>query len=823
MVAVEKVALLIGSEILNLRGPHHDLDIMQRLLESRGFEIRRHQEKTATRDAVVAAYRELIEDATSDHCVVVYASGHGVRAQAGPGDSPALDHRLWVPTDYPESTPDDLRGITATELSLLQWELTVKTRNVTTIWDSCYSSRMSRDVGVVSRALPRARWADVEAHLIRRGVIDQVRSRRDAVGNPWAVRLVACGPEESAYEYENRDGIVVGAFTEALSDTLEEVGQAGLTWAEIIRRVRYRVRRLFPNQWPRAEGPYDRLPFTTDVPDLTGVLPVEVDLDGQVRLAAGRIAGVAPGDVYAVQPAGAPFKSLETSLARATVTQVSSTDAVVELHFLGGATELPRNARAHPVELSMRRRPVAVVGTGPEAETMRTAVAEASHVRIAEPAEADVPVSAHVSGGTVELRDPQGALTLPRDATAMTGVVRTVRDLNRYARALTLEELTSGTGTSALGASFEVEFGRVVDGQPVPITAPGNMVFCQEHLYVRMRNTSPNRLFFFMFDVGVSRRISLSTNTNPEGLALDRDEEWWVGRSPATRELVGLELEWPEGFAGTKPRLETIIVIVTHRAEDLSVLQQEGVQKAISGDESPLWHVVAQVALGGGRELKESESEQQYSIRYAVRQFPIMVHPAPPPQEEATRFRYADLPDRSLRVLPPQPTTPPPAGVTLRLTDLSVSEPIAGGAALRVDALVLTGSPDGNGGHVAYHAFTGPAGVGGVPQVLFDGHVRDHLDLAIWLSPSRAGHRPLADLLAGQVITPSAAVDPAIAAMTATAKFIDLAHGLLSGQEADVVAIYRTCLLSGEAFGTVTGREAVSMPGVSLTFEVLPR
>jgi Caspase domain len=269
-------AVVIGSEIEGLTGVGRDLDLVAELLSDRGFEIRRHEKGTATRDAIGLALRELAADTRPGDAVAVYYSGHGGRAlDTEPPLAGGLQAAQFIaPYDYPDTTADDFRGITALELSVHMAALSERTSNVTVLLDCCYSSRMARHLDLVPKAIPHTTYVDVAAHLARVGIDELARGLgRNVEGNPDVVRLVAAGPAQQAFEYQGPDG-QVGLFTEALHRLLTAAGDTPLTWAAVARELRKWVQVLAPNQRPEAEGPASRLLFTTDVRSLTGVLTV---------------------------------------------------------------------------------------------------------------------------------------------------------------------------------------------------------------------------------------------------------------------------------------------------------------------------------------------------------------------------------------------------------------------------------------------------------------------------------------------------------------------------------------------------------------------
>jgi hypothetical protein len=261
---MRRTALLIGSQTHGLTGVRNDVEMMADVLAGRGYTAVRCVGEQATRAGILDAYERLICDARPDDAVVVYYSGHGGLAMAPPrhgARSPTL--QFIVPTDYAGSAGSDFRGITSPELSVLLVRLVNATRNVTVIVDACHAAHLSRDDELSVKALYSPVYLDVAEQL------DRLRQRGldlgvlDVLGNQGAVRVVACGREQSAFEYTNADGHRIGLFTESLGRALTEVGDRSVSWAALLPRIRARVRAEVPWQRPEAEGPADRLLFRT--------------------------------------------------------------------------------------------------------------------------------------------------------------------------------------------------------------------------------------------------------------------------------------------------------------------------------------------------------------------------------------------------------------------------------------------------------------------------------------------------------------------------------------------------------------------------------
>lgn len=297
-----RTALLVGSATYHLAGVDNDLATMAAQLAGRGFTTLRCAGPQATRAGILDSYDRLICDTRHGDAVVVYYSGHGGVAEPPPsiaaGHREALPPRLQfiVPTDYAESAESDFRGITAAELSVLLVRLTNVTPNVTVILDTCHAAHMSRDDDLRVKALHRPAYIDVAEHLSRlsQGGLDT--TVRHVLGNQDAVRIVACGPEQSAYEYTNDAGRRTGVLTESIGLALAATAGQPVTWAGLLQQVRDRVREIVPQQRPDAEGPALRRLFRTDVhPSGTDRWPAaaaaDLALTGAVAIEWGRVVG----------------------------------------------------------------------------------------------------------------------------------------------------------------------------------------------------------------------------------------------------------------------------------------------------------------------------------------------------------------------------------------------------------------------------------------------------------------------------------------------------------------------------------------------------
>lgn len=784
-------ALLIGAQTGVLSGVGNDVASMSAALDSWGFRSVRCEAENASRAGILDAYERLIADTRAGDAVVVYYSGHGGYARP-PAELSVAPHRsalqFIVPTDYRESTEDDFRGITSVELSLLLARLTEETRNVTVVLDCCHAAHMSRDWDLAPKALSRAvSYRVVAAHL------DNLRRRGQEVerwhppGNPDAVRIVACAPEQSAYEYHNHDGLRTGMLTDALTQALAEARAADLaiSWATVIDRVRHRVLAVMPGQRPDAEGPAHRLLFDVSEADPLTSLPATM-VAGRVRISGAALLGVRPGDEFVVLPAE-PREGKEIGEVR--VDRVDAEAAWGELRPVGQAA-VSLGARAHLVRTAA---PVLSVRVAePPADLVR-AMADAPLLRLAESDE-DSPVRVVCRDG-LTVHDERGPLHAPRPVDG-TGVRRVVQDLTRLARARALRRLAEDTGDT-LSTPLSVEFGQVEHGRVRPLAPAGAVVHVGQSICVRVRNDGAARSYVSLLDIGVAARITVLNPSSPSGVRLEPGAEYVFGGNDVTGAVPGVSLSWPDDLPGDGPRPETIVVLATSAPVDTRVLEQQGVRGVDARPRSNLQRRLDQLSTGGPRDLAPALGP---AMRFAVRTIDFELVPTTAPAEHVP-FQVDDRPAPTARLW--QPRSSAATRVAVRLADLVVHHNRAFRSTdIRLDTVVVAGR-----WHARTERFVGVSDGQRLPVedlVLYQGEVTDSVDVAVWVS--RDGGPSLADLL------PDPPADPAAV--------VDMAHRLLTRLDGDCVGLYRTTLLAHEQFGV--GSHTVRAQDFSFRCSVVP-
>lgn len=452
-------ALVIGAQTGGLSGVHHDAATMSTILSARGFQVDVRCEQDATQAGIREGLERLVTDARPDDAVVIYYSGHGNVARVlSPNGIELPERRFIVPTDYDESSPGDFRGITAIELSVWVARLTERTHNVTVIMDCCHAGRMVRDPDLRVKGWPHPTYLDVAENTGMLRALGLPTDILHPIENPYAVRLGACGPEQSAYEYTVR-GVRTGVFTDSLRAALEEAGSGRVTWLALMQRIRDRVMTLDVGQRPEVEGPWSRLLF--DETEVAAGIAVPVVVPGarnnRVILPGAALLGASLGDTFGITAAGALAATDETILARATVAETDGVSVEADVELRDGCEQLPPMVEAHPLSTSTVPDPVRVAGRGVLADTVRSAIDAVPTLR-AVGLDYDGPVLAEVTvADSLTLRDggPEPLATEPADEV---GVGRVVANLRRMARTAALRRLAPGPGMG-LTDTFVVEWG----------------------------------------------------------------------------------------------------------------------------------------------------------------------------------------------------------------------------------------------------------------------------------------------------------------------------------------------------------------------------
>jgi hypothetical protein len=825
---MNKHALVIGSQIAGLSGVGHDVEAMRDVLGDRGFKVDLRFGSTATRDGILDGYDALIARTTADDAAVLYYSGHGTYAvNEDPSDRLRIMQAI-APTDFRSGSDADFRGITAWELSIKLAQLTARTRNVTVILDCCHSSQMTRD-GASQNAVPRAL-----PHPVRLGFRAHVAALErtygkvplDPVGNPNAVRLVACSQTQSAFEYTTPDGKRTGAFTEALLELLGSVGTAPVSWATVGAALRVRVSRRFAMQRPDVEGPAERRLFSLAVDDRTGIVPITSAGENFV-VHAGRITGASLGDIFGVMPLDATAYDDARAIAEVEIEDAAPLVSTAVLkEWKNGHSALPNDAVAVPLVVTATLRPVTVVA--PEADRARLvqAIQDTRTLRVADASEDQAALATlRLTDRQLTIEDRAGPLFPPTRYPAE--LVDTIKNIANLGVAQAVRELVGEHGLSA--NDLDIALGVVENGHPRVLPDQGASLGLGDRIYVSVRNTGREPRYAHIFNIGVRGKVTLLTKfLAPSGVLLERgDGSFVLGERDGA--LGGLPLTWPSGLSlASFPRLDEIFVFVTSRAIDLKLLEtREHVTMRSRG--SKLQALLEQLWDGSPKDIGEPGPVEGYFVK----RLSYMLHPRKAAMADTVAFQIDDNPLSQAGARNPdawlsggdaaargalETTEPAPRAIAIRIGELVVNYNRAlFSADIRIDALVCTRAANQTQSLAAHTMrYEGVKDGDRLPldhARIFHGPVRDFVDICLWVTRDTTKDRDLVELFkqhanspqfqdaAGALLVTAGMHAPWITAVGASAVLARLAYDLILGVENKAIGLYRTSFLTSERFG----------------------
>jgi len=812
-------ALLIGSQTFGLAGCEADVALMQDILARQGFsEIQVLTGPAAARDGITDGLERLIAETKAADAVVIYYSGHGGRVprpdwQARQGAAQEAFAQFIVPYDMDETTAADFRGLLSLELSRFQWRLTDITSNVTTILDCCHSGLMARDALLVPKAL--SRYFPYEGALDKLAELEALPSPATGDGNPHAVRVVACGPSQSAYEGAStrRPGARHGLLTDALASLLTATDGSGISWRTLAERLRAAITTVTVTQRPEVEGPSNRIPFTEEEDKNPGAVPVTVT-DGQAWIEGAELLGVTAGDQYVL------LDEAGHQLGRATAT--TPTGGRARLQTAGDGPVLTERVTAVPSR-TLTRLPVSVALPDHLRPDAIAAIEDSKSLFVSDARITPIG-SVMFDDGLLVCDAARLPLHVGRLGADKPGIRTAVELLERFARAIRFRDLRPTDDAVRLVQPAEVTIVRYAeDGSRIPVTGNGERLFVGDRLSVSVRNLSGQPLYFWVFDVGTSSEIVLVTDASPSGRELAPAGE------PGDRQTVGgpggTALEWSPSAPRDGGRPETLVVIIADHPQDLSLLQSRGTARSRQ-ELSPLEAALAEAQTGV--RSWPSESSSGSSLRYRVDNYDMILEPTVRPRLDEPTFALDERPDQSLRMLAPRGASRPPQKVAVRLTALSVRKNRAlWRATVRLDAMLITADARGRAMAMPLtQRFPGIADGDLLPMnnlLLFAGPVREFLDIAIWVNRDDKHGQSLADLFASEMNQPAVqsaltvagglvlaapTVVLGVGAVAAVAELVRVGARLVTAAVGQHIGLYRTSLLPHESFGV--GRHPVT-------------
>lgn len=488
-------ALLLGCPDPGLVGVHADLAAMTDLLGHHGFTDISALLR-GDRAAILAALDALVARTAPGDAVVLYYSGHGWRVLLSQDRGGPRDFQGIAPADLHATTESDFRGILADELSARVDRLTEKTANVTTIFDCCHATDVTRGPGDATgaRTLPVPWTIPADQLFARLQALGLARPRLDPEINPSAVQLFACRPDEEAGEDPYAPG---GLLTRALVATLSDPDAAGLTWEEVVHRIDDRVQRVRPNQHPAVAGPARRRVFSLETRTLDGATACFTRA-ATLWLVGGALTDIRAGDRFeALAPANAGVKveAVHHQLAR-----------------VHADRPIPESATVRPVAWATPRAAVDIAADLPRHAAVLAALTE-SGLLTCTPSP-DVPSIATLAASRtgLEIRRPDGAVVA-----ADLGIDAARAWLVRMARAEVLGRLTTAAPLLPEDHAFDLEWSRAEPRQPL---SEGATLPREASLTARVHNRGRLPLYVTLFAAEVTGRITLLTRSQPAGVEL---------------------------------------------------------------------------------------------------------------------------------------------------------------------------------------------------------------------------------------------------------------------------------------------------------------
>jgi hypothetical protein len=741
----------------------------EQMLRAWGFEVTRCDAARATRQGILDAYDHLIASSRATDAAVVYYTGHGnlvVNSQYAVDAGLPSMFRNVCPTDFAQTRDGDFHGISSYELSLQLAALTARTQNATVILECCYAAQMSRgdDASAPPPPSPQVTRVGVTAHL--QALRDRLRGLAVG-GNPDAIRIVAAGEAEAARFVRTPEpevvaqlglhdlpsGEAIGAMTFALARLLADTKDRRVPWRAIAPLLRERL----IMQRPEIEGPISRLPFSLDVVDAV-VFAVRGDPPGAI-LEAGALLGVSNGDVYGVMPAGSTQIAAERLIATATIEDVTALQSrASRLAWCNGYSVLPVGAIAMAISIEPSPYPVCVVAPPAVQPLIEARLRTTGRLRSTRTADETALATIRIDRMTVELRDDIGTLVPP---TAYPAQIDSV--VNRLVDMATVKRLRSLGNAGLAKGDVTVVVGVVGSGGAFHVINDGDAVGLGDRVAVRLTNHTARPLWANAFNVGIRGSISRLDGA-ASGIALPANQSVQLGDNKSGT-LVGYSLGWPDGLPRDRPRLDTVMTIVTAKPADLSMLETIGRLVAVRGrdgldtDFAIIWRDYLLQPIDGSLDLG-----------------PIGLD-ASPIEDSAGGDLITEVALARLEVAP----------------------------AKRVDILVCARPQRG----AAYQATTqrGPG-----DAILWSGAARSPIDVYLWTSQERGDSRPLVDRLAMRPIGAAVGMLGSAGSLLAHGASLQLASIARAGL-GDPPTVFRG------SFGT-TGSSRFSTADVSFTLAI---
>ena len=340
-------ALLIGIgkyEVLpRLPGTKNDIELVKQVLLTRyGFteeHMRIVKDEAATREGVLAALHQLVQEAGPNDIVYIHYSGHGSQVKDLSGDEAGdqLDETI-VPQDgrttgVPDITDDELEEILSN----------LKTESAVVVLDSCHSGTATRGLEVRVRAVsPDSRVALYKQPAVRsRAIVPLTINRYILMSGAASNEEALDGPVDGRYH---------GFFTHSLFKSLQSASPDAST-QEVFAGAKQELKRIqtqfgrtsMPE--PQLEAKKERLRMPLFM--VRGVqekspeknaqqgrrpwVEVQPEEKGRLILTNGVALGALPGSVWGIYPGGEIVFDPGKALAFAVVAKTQGNHAIASV------------------------------------------------------------------------------------------------------------------------------------------------------------------------------------------------------------------------------------------------------------------------------------------------------------------------------------------------------------------------------------------------------------------------------------------------------------------------------------------------------------
>lgn len=476
-------------------------------------------ERRPTYANIVAAFKQLAQEAHPGDRVYIHYSGHGARMRT---EYPGIKGRdgqdeALVPCDIFSPGSRYLRDL---ELAALVRLLVDRELLVTLVLDNCHAGGAMRSVAVprgvswIAREPVPSAVADPETlGEIWQTLQRDPRNVRGLTLQSWLpvaryALFAACRPDELAFEYPFANGEPQGALTYWLLDTLARYGM-DLCCGDIHRRLVARIRGFLVSQTPMFLGDGEQgflaetLPRDAVVRALTSPMVLRVHEDGRVLIDVGVPAGARVGARVVLQGSAGGVS------AELAIRQVGATESWAEVLRMAGPEKIEPGAAVEVIRLPTAVRLIPAEARDGAAERALARLREAlrgndrGFVEVCDEGNApDLCVRINASG-SYEILDPGGTPfpnLHPLLVDAPEVVKMLLRRLDHLARFRNILTLESPQPADWLGIGLELWKDDPQDGQAELLSRPLDLR-AGEALIVRVVNRSTLRLDFAMLDL----------------------------------------------------------------------------------------------------------------------------------------------------------------------------------------------------------------------------------------------------------------------------------------------------------------------------------